>query len=140
MLAAGGCGSDARRSTPPAPRLPAALATDLASRSDRVARFLDANDGCRALAAAEGLQRQTIAAVNAGRVPPRLQETLSAAANDLVFRIQCVPPAPPPPPAAAPGGGEEQPRGHGKGHGKEKHGKGHGNGHGKGKHRKGNED
>ena len=127
---AGGCGSETRRSAPPPPRLPAALAADLASHSDDVARLLDASDGCGALDAAKALQRRAIAAINAGRVPARLQEPLSTAANDLVFRIHCVPP-PAPAPAAA--DNEQPPRGHGeddKGHEKEKK---HGGGHGKGR-------
>jgi hypothetical protein len=118
-LILGGCGSGDERAAPPPPRLPASLASGLASRSDVVAQRLDANDGCGALAAAKRLQQQTIAAVNARRVPPRFQEPLLGAANDLVLRIHC---APPPTPAA--GGGDE----HGKGKDK---GKGHGKGKGK---------
>jgi hypothetical protein len=125
-IALAGCGSGERRASPPPPRLPAGLAASLASRSDEVARLLDRNDGCGALAAAKALQQQAIAAINTGRVPPRLQEPLGAAANDLVFRIHC---APRPAPAPVGGHNQKQP-----GHGKEKgHGKGDGKGHGKGK-------
>jgi hypothetical protein len=86
-----GCGSGDERAAPSPPRLPAALAAQLASRSDDVARLLRQNDGCSALAAAKALQRETIAAVNARRVPARFQEPLLGAANDLVFRIHCAP-------------------------------------------------
>ena len=121
-----GCGSGDERAAPPRPHLSAALAADLATRSDNVARLLDRHDGCSALAAAKALQRRAIAAINAGRVPARLQETLGTAANDLVFRIHC---APRPAPAPASEDNNGKPHGDGKGHGK-----GKGKGHGKGKH------
>jgi hypothetical protein len=91
----GGCGDAARHTTPPpAPKLSSALAEQLAAQSDDVAAKLDAGDGCGALAAAQELQRRTIAAINADRVPAALQEPLSAAANDLPARIHCAPPPP----------------------------------------------
>ena len=107
-----GCGGHARRSVPPQPKLPAALAGQLASSSDAVAAKLDANDGCGALAEARRLQQRTIAAINAHRVPAVFQEDLLSATNQLVHGITCTP-APPPP---------EEHHGKGKGHGK--HGEG----------------
>jgi hypothetical protein len=89
-----GCGGHAHRAAPPQPKLPAQLARQLAERSDAVAAKLDAGDGCGALAEARRLQQQAIAAINAGRVPARLQEPLSTAANDLTVRITCAPPPP----------------------------------------------
>ncbi len=86
-LALGGCGSGNERAAPPPPRLPAPLA------------------------AAKALQTRTIAAINAGRVPARLQEPLSGAANDLIERINCAPPP-----------SEENHKGKDKKHGKGKHG------------------
>jgi hypothetical protein len=115
-----GCGESGKRSAPRPTGIPTQLASNLAARSDAVAERLAANDGCGALAAAKQLQQQTIAAVNARRIPARFQEPLLGAANDLVLRIHC---APPPTPAA--GADDDE-------HGKEK-GKGHGKGHGKGK-------
>jgi hypothetical protein len=115
-LAVAGCGGE-KRTPPPPPPLPAALASQLAARSDEVARLLERNDGCAALAAATELQRETIAAINSGRVPARLQESLLGATNDLTVRITCVPPQPPP---------DEDDDGkdkHGKGNGKGKHGR-----------------
>jgi hypothetical protein len=114
-LALGGCGSGGERAAPAPPRLPASLAADLASRGDDVVRLLESNDGCGALAAAKALQTETIAAINARRVPARLQEPLLGAANDLTVRITC---APPPPEK----NGKTKDKKHGKGHGKGKHG------------------
>jgi hypothetical protein len=87
-----GCGGAKQHAAPPQPKLPAALAQQLAAQSDAVAAKLDAGDGCGALAAAQSLQQLTIAAINAHRVPAALQETLSAAVNDLPGRIHCAPP------------------------------------------------
>ena len=41
------------------------------------------------------LQQETLASINAGRVPAPFQEHLASAANDLVSRIRCIPPAQP---------------------------------------------
>ena len=110
-----GCGGSDHAAPPPRPpKLPPALARELASRSDLVARRLDARDRCGALAEATRLRRDVIVAINAGRIAPRLQEPLQSAANGLVARIgACSPPA----------GDEGKPdkgrhRGHGKKHGK----------------------
>ena len=105
-----GCGGQTRRAEQPAPRLPAELARQLATRSDEVVKKLDAGDACGARAAAQQLLRETIAAINSRRVPTALQEPLSAAANDLAARIHCTP---------APAAQEHQ--GKGKGKGKKKH-------------------
>jgi hypothetical protein len=90
-----GCGSSATPRTAPPPKLPAAVATPLATRSDEVAQALAAGDACRAASLAQQLQQETLASINAGRVPAPFQEHLASAANDLVSRIQCVPPAQP---------------------------------------------
>jgi hypothetical protein len=118
--AAPACGGHdhAQRSTR-APKLPHAVAVQLAAVSDDVARKLDAGDECAALAAARRLQQQTIKAIDSGRVPGRFQETLQATATDLVARIRCVPPPQPTP--AAPS--KDKPKNGHKGHGKHK---GHG--------------
>jgi hypothetical protein len=67
----------------------------LASRSDEVAQALAGGDHCRALSLAQQLQQETIAAINAGRVPGAFQEQLGSAVGDLLSRIQCVPAAKP---------------------------------------------
>ena len=95
LLAAAGCGGgETERDA--APTLPAALAAELAGRSDAVAARLEADDPCGALAEAEALQADTIAAVNEGRVPAPFQEELGAAVASLVASIECSPAAPPP--------------------------------------------
>jgi hypothetical protein len=100
--------------------LPAAIAADLAARSDRVAAALAAGDTCAAAAQAGQLRGRVVAAINAGRVPAPLQEDVAGAANSLVERIRCVPPPPPPPPppvAPQPAGEQQQ----GQQDGKRKH-------------------
>jgi hypothetical protein len=109
-LCVGGCGGGgAERSNPP-PQLPRALAVRLAAESDAVADALAAGDSCRASALAAQLQREAIAGINGGRVPAALQEPLSGSVNELVARVQCIPPP------------EEQGKGKHKGHAK--HGEG----------------
>jgi hypothetical protein len=88
-----GCGGDGREQS--VPTLPAAVASELATRSDAVAAKLEANDPCGALADAESLQQETIAAIDAGRVPQRYQEELTAAVGSLATSISCtIPPLP----------------------------------------------
>jgi hypothetical protein len=67
----------------------------LASRSDEVAQALAGGDHCRALSLAQQLQQETIAAINAGRIPGAFQEQLGSTVGDLLSRIQCVPAAKP---------------------------------------------
>jgi hypothetical protein len=88
--AVAGCGG--AKKPPPQPKLPVALAEQLASRSDKVAAALDAGDSCRALNEAVRLRDETIAATNSRRVPGPFQEQLGATVQDLVSRIRCVPP------------------------------------------------
>jgi hypothetical protein len=94
-LCLAGCGSGSERRVAPQPKLPAPVASALASRSDEVAQALAGGDHCRALTLAQQLQDETIAAVNAGRVPGAFQEQLGSTVADLVSRIQCVPAAKP---------------------------------------------
>jgi hypothetical protein len=94
-LCIAGCGSGSERRVAPQPKLPAPVASALASRSDEVAQALAGGDHCRALTLAHQLQDETIAAINAGRVPGAFQEQLSSTVGDLVSRIQCVPAAKP---------------------------------------------
>ena len=60
-----------------------------------MAQALAGGDDCRALSLAQQLQQETIAAINAGRVPGGFQEQLGSTVGDLVSRIQCVPAAKP---------------------------------------------
>ena len=57
-----------------------------------VARRLESGNACSARAEAEALQADTIAAVNAGRIPARYQEDLVSSVAVLVDSIECVPP------------------------------------------------
>ena len=123
-LGLAGCGSGTNHASPPPPHLPAKLVARLASESDAVARLLGRSDGCGALAAAQRLQQEATSAINTGRIPPRFQEPLAAAANDLVFRIHCAPAVAPQSPPENHG----KHHGEGKGHGKGKHGHGGGEG------------
>jgi hypothetical protein len=121
-LAIAGCGSGAdERAAAPPPRLPSALAGRLAHASDSIAAALDAGDGCSALTLARALQQQTIAAINAHQVAAPLQEPLQASVNDLVGRIQCVPPVEE---------GDQQGNGNGQGKGRHEGQKKHGQGEG----------
>jgi hypothetical protein len=91
-----GCGSGSEHRVAPQPKLPAPVASALASRSDEIAQALARGDQCRALTLARQLQQETIAAINARRVPGALQEQLGSTVGDLVSRIQCVPAVKPP--------------------------------------------
>jgi hypothetical protein len=91
-LCIAGCGSDGGRNAAQQPTLPRQLGVALADRSDAVAHALDAGDECRALELAQQLQRQTIEAINDGRVPGGFQEPLQDRVNDLAARIRCGPP------------------------------------------------
>ena len=91
-----GCGSGSEHRVAPQPKLPAPVASALASRSDEVAQALAGGDQCRALNLAQQLQQETISAINAGRVPGAFQEQLGSTVGDLLSRIQCVPAVKPP--------------------------------------------
>ena len=68
----------------------------LAAGADRVAIAAERGDDCAALRQAERLQRDAIGAVNAGQVPPDLQEELLAGVNRVASSLECVVAAPPP--------------------------------------------
>jgi hypothetical protein len=109
-LALAGCGGQEQAARP---RIDSETARRLADRSDEVARLLDDHRDCEAAHAADRLQGQAEAAVDAGTVPPALAHELSARATELVNEVNC--PEPPPPPEE---GDEDK--------GKPKKGKGHG--------------
>ena len=89
LLAVAGCGGEESRQQQPLPPFPAPLASELAGRADAVAARLEANDPCGARAEAKALQADTIAAINAGRVPAAYQEELGAAVSSLLGSIEC---------------------------------------------------
>jgi hypothetical protein len=93
-LVLAGCGSGGQRVTAPQPKLPRDVASELAERSELVAAALDGGDPCHALVQARRLRQDTLRAINDRRVPGPFQEQLGATVNDIVSRIECVPPAP----------------------------------------------
>ena len=88
-----GCGGT-HRVVPRQPRLPASLAGPWRTQADAVAAALASGDGCLAQQRAIALRTSVIAAVNERTLPPRFQEQLVGAVNDLAGRIHCAPPAP----------------------------------------------
>lgn len=104
VLALAGCGGPGRRAEP---RLPAPVAANLATYAEDAAAFAAAGDPCAAREQAVALQRATIAAINAHRVPAELQEPLQGAVNDLLRRLTCPPPTAQTPKGKAKKGKEE---------------------------------
>ena len=87
-----GCGGEARRAAPPPPRIPADVASKLATDADQVAALTPGT--CQARDAAARFRDDVIASI--GRVPARYQEPLTSAANSLAERLAtCVEPKPP---------------------------------------------
>ena len=80
-------GSD--QSSAEEPRLPRALASDLAETSEAIADALDAGDVCGAAGLADQLKDAVDAAVAAGRVPAEFRGELEQAALDLQNGVNC---------------------------------------------------
>lgn len=118
-VALAGCGGGEPEPRVVRPTLPPDFAALLAGGSEEVAEQLDRGNPCAAQAQAQQLQREVVAGVNDGRVPPALQEELTAAVNALAAEIECTPP--PPPPQAD---DDDEGRGNGKAKGKKKGKKG----------------
>lgn len=91
-LAPASCGGS-DQSSAEAPKLPRALASDLADTSEAIADALDAGDVCGAAGLADQLKDAVDAAVSAGQVPPELRGEVEQAALDLQNGVNC--PAPP---------------------------------------------
>ena len=96
-LALGGCGGDGGQRNP-GPQIDGATASELADRSDEIARLLDEGNVCGAAHEADLLRAQAQAEVDDGSVPPALGAELVAKADDLVNEVNCAEPPPPPPP------------------------------------------
>jgi hypothetical protein len=125
VLALAACGSSG------GPAIDGTVATKLARQADAVAA---AGNPCTARNRARTLQAETIAAINAGRIPTAYLEPLQGRVNEIVseLELRCLPtPAPSstaPPPAPVVVLPSEQ-----KSHDRHGHdGRGHGHGHGKG--------
>jgi hypothetical protein len=113
VLALAGCGGE---ETPPdgAPRIDSAAATQLAERSDEIARLIDDGDVCTAAHRADELFAATEAEVAKGTVPPALASELTSTAEALRDEVNCDSPPPEPPPE------DDEDEGKGKGKGKKK--------------------
>lgn len=111
-LALGGCGGDGGQRDP-GPQIDGAAASELADRSDEIARLLDEGDVCGAAHEADLLRAQAQAEVDDGSVPPALGAELVAKADDLVNEVNCAepPPPPPPPPSDDDDGDDEKSKG-----------------------------
>jgi hypothetical protein len=88
--------------------LPRPVAEQLAAQSESVADALAAGDTEAAAAEAEKLRNDVIAAVNAGQVPPELQEELTTAVNVLAEDVAATAPPPPPTTTGETDGEEEE--------------------------------
>jgi hypothetical protein len=73
------------------PRLPRAVANELARSSEQVAAALDAGDVCGAAVLADDLENAVEGAIAEGDVPPELRPELEAAAVELQNGINCPP-------------------------------------------------
>ena len=94
VLVAAACGGSGGTTTSARPVLPHDVAARLAAQTDEIRTKLAAGDVEGARRGATALRKNSIAAVNAGRVPQPLQEPLLAAVNRLVALIPAPPPAP----------------------------------------------
>lgn len=92
-LLAAGCGGSTEEQPP---LLPAALAADLAARSESVARTLGRGDDCAAARRARHLRAAVDRASAEGRIPVDLRRELRRRTSDLLRSIVCVKPPPPP--------------------------------------------
>jgi hypothetical protein len=84
VLALAGCGDSG------GPPIEQTVAAKLANQADAVAK---ADNACAARTHARILQRQTIAAINAGSIPPAYQETLQSRVNEIAgaLELRCLP-------------------------------------------------
>jgi hypothetical protein len=90
----GGDGESERRGEP---RIPRAVANELADRSEAVADKIDAGDVCGAAHDADALEDRVEALIAEGTIPARYREELRSEALWLRDHVNC--PQPPPPPA-----------------------------------------
>jgi hypothetical protein len=117
-LAVGGCGGNGGQRDP-GPQIDAPAASELADRSDEIARLIDEGDVCGAAHEADLLRAQAQAEVDDGSVPRTLGAELVAKADELVNEVNCDEPEPPPPPPP-PDDEDDGDKGKGKDKGKKK--------------------
>ncbi len=98
MAGLAGCGGGEaepeRRSEQP--KIPSAVANQLADRSEAVAEKLEAGDLCGAAHEADALEDRAEALIAAGDIPQRYRDELHSEAIWLRDRVNCPEPAPPP--------------------------------------------
>ena len=87
-LLVAGCGGS-NEAAPREPKLPHALAEQLADQSDAVASRLDAGDSCGAAEQATSLKEEALAAIDSGTVPSAFEDELAASVTELAGRITC---------------------------------------------------
>jgi hypothetical protein len=110
-LATTSCGGSSQSSAE-TPRLPRALASDLADRSEAIADSLDAGDVCGAAILADDLVDAVGSAVAEGRVPAQFRRELEETAAELQNGVNC----PEEEPEEEDNEGEENGKGKKKGH------------------------
>ena len=99
LALAAGCGESPKRVVAPPPRIPHAVASELAARADAVAAALARGDACTARQDASVLARTA----GASKLEAVLREKLDKAVGELVSALpRCAPPPPPAPPPAPP--------------------------------------
>jgi hypothetical protein len=104
VLALVGCGGDGGEPAAGA-LIDEAAASQLAARSDEIARLLEDGDVCSAATRADELRALTQAKVADGSVPTELRAELVSSVNALAEELTCEDQAtpPPPPPPTPPG-------------------------------------
>jgi hypothetical protein len=95
LVACGGGEPEPERRSEP-PRIPSAVANELAERSDAVADKIDAGDICGAARDADALEDRVETLIAAGEIPRRYRKELQSEAIWLRDEVNCPQPAPPP--------------------------------------------
>ena len=95
LVACGGGEPEPERRSEP-PRIPSAVANELAERSDAVADKIDAGDICGAARDADALEDRVEALIAAGEIPRRYRKELQSEAIWLQANVNCPQPTPPP--------------------------------------------
>ena len=111
-VAVGGCGGNDSERQVAGPKIEGAVANELASLSDEVARQLEDGDSCAARETAARLRDGVTEAINDGKVPDVYLEDLSGVVNEIEAQIPECAASPPPPDDGDTGKGKGKKRGH----------------------------
>jgi hypothetical protein len=95
LVACGGGEPEPERRSEP-PRIPSAVANELAGKSEAVAQKIDAGDVCGAARDADVLEDRVEALIAAGEIPRRYRKELQSEAIWLQANVNCPQPVPPP--------------------------------------------